>query len=301
MTGGIVFDIKRFSIHDGPGIRTTVFFKGCPLNCAWCHNPESKTAERERMFWEGRCLRCGACEAVCEREAITFNGGHPITDEERCTLCGSCVGVCYAEARQIVGREMTVSQVMAEIERDVAFYDESGGGVTFSGGEPLMQPEFLRELLRACREQEIHTAVDTCGFAPWEVFESLRNDVNLYLYDIKLLDDARHRQFTGVSNTLILSNLRALAARGHHLIVRVPVIPGINDDHKSLSQIGALASGLANLDRVDILPYHHTAASKYERLGRSYDLSRLQPPTEERMAEIAKILGAFGLQINIGG
>jgi pyruvate formate lyase activating enzyme len=301
LTVGIVFDIKRFSIHDGPGIRTTVFFKGCPLDCAWCHNPESKTAERERMFWEGRCIRCGACQAACEQEAIAFDGAYPITYEERCTLCGSCVQACHAEARQIIGREMTVSQVMSEIERDVAFYDESGGGVTFSGGEPLMQPEFLRQLLRACREQEIHTAVDTCGFAPWEVLESLRNDVGLFLYDIKLLDDARHRQFTGMSNTLILSNLRALAARGHHLIVRVPVIPGINDDQESLNQVGAFASTLANLDRLDILPYHHTAASKYERLGKSYDLSRLRPPTEERMAEIAETLGAFGLQIRIGG
>lgn len=301
MAAGTVFDIKRFSIHDGPGIRTTVFFKGCPLDCLWCHNPEGKALHQEMMFWETRCIQCGACQAVCEREAITINSACPQTDPERCTLCGSCAHVCHAEARQIVGQEMTVDEVITEIERDVAFYDESGGGVTFSGGEPLMQPEFLHQLLHACRDRGIHSAVDTCGFAQWEAFESLGDDVDLFLYDIKLLDDARHQQFTGVSNRLIVGNLQALDALGHRVIVRVPVIPGVNDDDEAVNQIGAFVSSLVHVNRADILPYHHTAAGKYQRLGKRYRLSRLGPPTEQRLKEIARILQGYDLQVKMGG
>ncbi len=300
MTGGIVFDIKKFSIHDGPGIRTTVFFKGCPLSCWWCHNPESQTLEPERVYWENRCIRCGACQEVCEQEAISFEGDYPLTDGERCTLCGSCVQVCYAQAREIVGREMMVAQVIAEIERDIPFYEESGGGVTFSGGEPLSQLGFLLALLQACQERDIHTAVDTCGFAPWESFDRIREQVGLFLYDLKLMDDLQHRKFTGVSNDLVLKNLQALSRRGHHIVLRIPVIPGINDDEGNLGQMGAFAAGLPHLDRVDILPYHHAAMSKYERLDKSYDLTQARPPSDERMAEVAEALRGFGLPVKIG-
>jgi pyruvate formate lyase activating enzyme len=209
LTTGIVFDIKKFSIHDGPGIRTTIFFKGCPLRCWWCHNPEGLTPEPELMIRANRCIRCDACLDVCPHGAISRDGDKVFTDVAKCLRCGTCVAACYAEARQIVGQEMAAAQVMAEIERDVPFYDESGGGATFSGGEPLLQPDFLCELLSACRARGIHTAVDTCGFAPWEVLDSVRKYVDLFLYDLKLMDEARHRAFTGVSNALILSNLRA--------------------------------------------------------------------------------------------
>jgi pyruvate formate lyase activating enzyme len=196
---------------------------------------------------------------------------------------------------------MTAAQVMAEIERDVAFYDESGGGATFSGGEPLLQRDFLLALLRACREKEIHTALDTCGFAAWETLDSLRGYVDLFLYDLKLMDAARHRQFTGVSNELILKNLHMLSARGHAIVLRVPIIPGINDDAENICQVGALAAALPHLDRVDLLPYHRMGADKYQRVNKAYSLPEVHPPSEERMAEIARTIQEFGLRVSIGG
>jgi pyruvate formate lyase activating enzyme len=311
---GVVFDIRKFSVHDGPGIRTTVFLKGCPLNCWWCHNPESQALAREMMFRETRCVHCGACVAACPQGAISWDGQVAFTDRSKCVICGACAEVCYTQAREIVGREMTVAQVMAEVERDVAFYDQSGGGVTFSGGEPLMQPDFLLALLQACKEREIHTALDTCGFAPWEVLDSVRGYVDLFLYDLKLMDevrapfedergtgDARHRRFTGVSNEPILRNLQSLSQRGHHIILRVPLIPGVNDDEENLRQIGSFAAALPHLEQVDILPYHRAGTDKYPRLGKEYGLPDTLPPSDERIAEIAHLLGGFGLRVNVGG
>jgi pyruvate formate lyase activating enzyme len=298
---GIVFDIKRYSIHDGPGIRTTIFFKGCPLSCWWCHNPESQSPTIEMIFRPNRCIHCGACLVACEQGAISWEGEEPLTDRKKCTRCRSCAAACYAEARQCVGRELTVAQVMAEIERDIAFYDESGGGVTISGGEPLWQADFALALLQACKRQEMHTAVDTCGFATWETVDRLREYTDLFMYDLKLLDDARHRQFTGVSNKLILQNMQALSQHGHHIVLRVPVIPGINDDDESMRQIGAFAAALPHLDKVDLLPYHHIAVDKYVRLDRTYRLSATRPPSDERLAEMAHLLRQFGLAVRMGG
>jgi pyruvate formate lyase activating enzyme len=301
LTTGIVFDIKKFSIHDGPGIRTTIFFKGCPLRCWWCHNPEGLAPEPELMVQANRCIKCDACLDVCAHGAISWDGDEVFTDAEKCVRCGACVAACYAEARQIVGREMTVTQVMAEIERDVPFYDESSGGATFSGGEPLLQWDFLLELLRACKARGIHTAVDTCGFAPWEVLDGVREVVDLFLYDLKLMDDARHREFTGVSNALILSNLQALSQRGHDTVVRLPLIPGINDDEENLQKMGSFAAALPSLIRIDILPYHGLGDEKYGRLKKPYNLSETRPPPEEKVAEAVRILEGFGLQVEVGG
>jgi pyruvate formate lyase activating enzyme len=298
---GIVFDIKKFSIHDGPGIRTTVFFKGCPLSCWWCHNPEGQSPQPELMLWTSRCIRCGACLEVCDQGAISWDGDVVSTDREKCVLSGACVQVCYAEAREIVGREMTVAEVLAEIERDIPFYDQSGGGVTFSGGEPLSQPDFLLALLRASKEKEIHTAVDTCGFATWETLDRVREHVDLFLYDLKLMDEAKHRKFTGVSNELILKNLQRLSAQGHDIFLRVPIIPGINDDAENIRQIGTFAAALPHLKRVDILPYHRAAVEKYHRLNKVYGLPETRPPSGERISEITEILREFGLQTKIGG
>jgi len=300
LTTGIVFDIKQFSIHDGPGIRTTVFLKGCPLSCWWCHNPEGQAKHPELILRPERCIHCGACLDVCDRDAILVDESNPSTDRERCNACGACAEVCYAEAREIVGREMSVTDVMDEIELDAAFYDQSGGGVTFSGGEPLVQPTFLRELLRACKEAGLHTALDTCGFAPWRVLEDIREDVDLFLYDLKLMDDARHRAFTGVSNGPVLQNLWKLSERGHRIIIRVPIVPGMNDDEENWRQLGAFAADLPSLERVDLLPYHRIGRDKYHRLGKLCPMPETDPPAEERVREIAERMRQRGLAASCG-
>jgi pyruvate formate lyase activating enzyme len=298
---GRIFDIKKYSLHDGPGIRTTLFFKGCPLNCWWCHNPESQSPCPQRLYRQNRCLGCGACLTACQQGAISLNGDLVLTDDDRCILCGACVEVCYAEAREIVGQEMTVSQAIAEIERDVAFYDQSGGGVTFSGGEPLMQPRFLLALLQACEQAELHTTLDTCGFAPWQTLDSIHGHVDLFLYDLKLLDDSQHRRFTGVSNRLILDNLRTLSQKGHQIILRVPVIPGVNSEPETLRQIAGFAATLPHLAGLDLLPYHTIAHDKYSRLGKAYELDDTQAPSAQEMDEIAELMGSYGFPTKIGG
>ncbi len=298
MATGIVFDIKRFSIHDGPGIRTTVFLKGCPLRCWWCHNPEGQASQPELILRPERCIGCGACLEVCECGAIFQNGERMVTDRVCCISCGACAEVCYAEAREVVGREMTVVEVMDAIERDSAFYDQSGGGVTFSGGEPLTQPIFLGELLRACKAAALHTTLDTCGFAHWDVVESVRADVDLFLYDLKLIDDVRHREVTGASNVRILENLRRLSRKGHRIVLRVPIIPGINDDEETVHAIGAFAAELPSLERVELLSYHRIGQSKYRQLGKICPMPETDPPSEDRMAEIARMLGSRGVSVS---
>jgi pyruvate formate lyase activating enzyme len=301
MVRGVIFDIRKYSIHDGPGIRTTVFFKGCPLSCVWCHNPESQSFQPELIIYPERCIRCGACLENCPQRDSRLQMELPYTDLGLCTHCGACVEACTTEARRLVGREMSVEQVMQEIERDRPFYEQSGGGVTFSGGEPLSQGRFLLALLKACKRLELHTALDTCGFSRWETLDQVRKYVDLFLYDLKLVDDARHRQFTGASNRLILANLERLAQSGHRIILRVPLIPGVTDGAENLGQIGALAGRYACIERLDLLPYHPTARGKYENLQVDYPLAEMETPDEEMLRAVASRLHGYGIEVQIGG
>ena len=298
---GTVFDIKKFSIHDGPGIRTTVFLKGCPLSCVWCHNPEGISPSPEIHHWVNRCIACGDCAEVCPQNAIVFVDGKRSWQTQLCARCGACTVVCPAEAVQRLGDRMTVSDVLTEIEKDTVYYDRSGGGVTFSGGEPLSQVGFLAALLQACQAVGIHTAVDTCGFATLEGIRKIAPLTDLFLYDLKFIDAKRHLRYTGVPNDLILNNLRELAISAKEIIVRIPVIPGINDDPGNISGTGAFLASLENVQRVDLLPYHNTASDKYARKQSDYPTQEIQPPSEAQLASIADLLGGYGLIVTVGG
>jgi pyruvate formate lyase activating enzyme len=291
---GRVFNVQRFSLHDGPGIRTTVFLKGCPARCLWCHNPESQEAAPEVIVVESRCAHCGTCAEICPH-------GAPPPGSPLCDACGACVEACPAGAREIAGRETTVAAVMDEVRRDRTFYEDSGGGVTFSGGEPLAQAAFLRALLEACRAERIHAAVDTCGFAPRETLLSLAPLVDLFLFDVKLVDDARHRELTGLPVSPILENLKALAAVHPNVWVRIPVVPGHTDAEADLRATAALVAGLSGVRKVSLLPFHRTGAAKARRLGRPFPLESLAPPPAERLESLAAVFRARGLNVAIGG
>lgn len=301
MTQGIVFDIKKYSIHDGPGVRTTIFLKGCPLSCWWCHNPESQSTLPEIIFRPARCIGCGECVKACPKEAISATAKGLKTDLFLCDRCGICADVCPAEAREMTGRTMSVEEVMKEIRKDIIFYDESGGGVTFSGGEPLIQPKFLIELLQACGREEIHRTVDTTGFTSAETILKVAEHTDLFLYDLKHMDPEEHKKYTGVSNEIILKNLRLLAEKGAGLNIRFPVIPGVNDDEGNIRHTADFVRSLPGNQKMNILPYHKAGIDKYDKLGMSYQLEDTEEPSGERMDDIKKELEQFGLEVKIGG
>lgn len=294
---GLVFNIQKFSINDGPGIRTTVFLKGCMLNCLWCHNPESKSAKPQLMFHENQCIGCGQCLEVCplglhkftEITSYSAEGERSVEnihviDREKCIACGKCAEACVG-ALEIVGKEMTVEEVLQEVMKDKIFYDNSGGGMTVSGGEPLMHPEFTLALLKGAKEKGLHTCIETCGYARWEDVEALIPYVDLFLWDIKETDSDRHKEYTGVYNERILDNLRRLNAAGGQIVLRCPIIPGYNDREEHLKAIGALAEKLSNVQRVDVEPYHPLGKSKSRDLGKEYPLEELSFPEEEAVKE----------------
>ena len=295
--GGWVFNIQKYSVHDGPGIRTTVFFKGCPLACAWCHNPEGISPKPEIIVQESRCLVCGECRKACPLDPLPAHPGRLPARNQVCTFCGACVDACPTEARQMVGQPVTVAEVMEAILQDRIFYEESGGGATFSGGEPLLQPEFLEALLLACRSRDIRTAVDTSGLAAAATLLRIAPLTDLFLFDLKLLDDDLHRRHCGVSNRLILSNLQALASAHANLWLRVPLIPGINDGDDNLKALARFAAALPGIQQINLLPYHKTGVRKFRQVGQSYALDHLAEPSPEQMERARTKLRALGLAV----
>lgn len=299
---GRIFDVQTFSIHDGPGIRTTVFFKGCPLRCLWCHNPESMESRRDIGFLPMRCLLCGQCVAACEHDGHHILDGTHSYDRRICVRCGACVPGCPTGALELAGKDVNAGWVIEQVEKDRIFYDRSGGGVTLSGGEPLLQPEFTAAILALAKERNLHTALDTCGHYPWMTAEPLFRAVDLVLYDLKAIDSALHESFTGTSNDLILENLRRLLTLdgGPKVWLRLPLIPGSNDGDGAVEQMIDFCAGIwgnPRLEAATIMPYHRLAESKYERFGKQYTLKGLMPPSEEYVNEIMRRFNERGVPL----
>lgn len=298
---GTIFNLMKYSIHDGPGIRTTVFFKGCPLKCLWCHNPESHRLKPQVSKYPDRCIGCGKCINLCPTNAIYVEENRINFDAKRCIQCEKCIEVCYSNSMELIGKVMTVDEVMKEVEKDSVFYEESAGGVTFSGGEPFMQYEFLEKLLTECKKKHIHTAVDTCGFVNKNILINMSSLIDLFLYDLKIMDEAKHIKYTGVSNKIILENLRELTKIGKRIFIRIPIIPGINDNDESIDETAKYLASLNGLEQINILPYHNIAMEKYKRIGQEYSLNEIKTPSHERMNEISQKLQSYGFQVKIGG
>ncbi|MCX6566778.1 MAG: glycyl-radical enzyme activating protein [Candidatus Aminicenantes bacterium] len=300
---GFIFDVKRFALHDGPGIRTTIFFKGCPLHCLWCHNPESIDRSPELIARSARCSSCYACVKVCPARAISPGPGKGpvVVDRSKCDLCGKCVDACAYEALEIVGRRTTVGDLVAEAARDNVFYEQSGGGVTLSGGEPLAQPAFAIALLEELKARGFSTALDTSGLANEDVLARAALLSDLILYDLKTMDDSVHRRFVKSGNGLILENLRRLDRYGKPIRVRIPLVAGVNDGEENIAASIGFLKTLSSVQRVDLLKYHKGGQEKYKNLGKQSCFRIFEPPSDGRTEEIRRAFTGAGFNVSIGG
>lgn len=303
MNNPLVINIQKCSIHDGPGIRTTVFFKGCPLECMWCHNPESQEYSKEVLYNEEKCSGCKACVKVCPNQAVYNQDDKILLDKSKCTYCETCLDYCVNNAREIVGDSYTVKELMKEIKKDRMFYEESGGGVTLSGGEVMAQNiDYLEELCKSCKYQGISVIIDTCGHANYESYQRLLPYVDGFLYDIKLIDSQKHKQFTGKPNNLILNNLTKLSENNADINIRIPLICGVNVDdvNEEVNKIIDFITPL-NIKKVNLLPYHNIGMHKYEKLYKQYEGLIFERPSDEKLEEIKNLFSKNNFDVKIGG
>jgi len=298
----VIFDVKPYSINDGPGIRITIFLKGCPLSCAWCHNPEGMSPHLQKLYTKTKCIGCSTCVENCPQQALRLTPDGIVTDADRCALCGVCAAVCPTKAIEMSGRQVTVEEIMKVIRRETVTMDHSQGGVTISGGEPMMQSGFLIDLLDACGREGIHRAVDTTGLSTPETLLEVAKRTDLFLYDLKLMDSQRHKQFTGVSNERILANLRVLAASGANINIRIPLIKGVNADEANIRHSAQFVASLAGAKKlVSLLPYHNIAIHKYGKLGLAFDDGDMQEPAAADIDMALRVFGQHGLSAAVGG
>ncbi len=302
MSESLIFDIKRYAINDGPGIRVVIFFKGCNLHCAWCHNPESISAKVEKMYAPAKCIKCGTCVEACPENAITLTLDGILTDPDLCKLCGKCAEVCPTKAIEMSGKVMSINEIMDIIEKERIFFDQSGGGVTFSGGEPLVHTEMLIKLLDECGKIGIHRAVDTAGNVSTETILDVAKRTDLFLYDIKMMDSYLHREWINSGNEKILHNLLVLAETGKPIIIRIPLIGGVNDTDENIELTAKFISELAGEKKmVHLLPYHAIAQNKYMKLGKSDDFEKLKEPDKETLERAIAKFGEYGILASVGG
>ena len=300
----LVTNIQKYSIHDGDGIRTSVFFKGCPLRCAWCHNPETQKFQKQILTNREKCTGCMACLQVCPNSAIHMEDGKAVTDLKKCTGCGSCVTYCLQNIREIAGKEYTVRELVKELKKDEMFYEESGGGVTLSGGEVMcMDMDYIEELVRQLHRQGITVTIDTSGFAPYENFKKIMPYIDTFLYDIKAMDNEVHKKWIGADNTLILENLKKLSADGARIYIRIPTIEGVNANEENMKAvIKWLTQEKIKVAQINLLPYHNTGSSKYGRLECAYQGDSFAVPSDEKMKQLAALFTEAGFQnVKIGG
>ncbi|SEA59993.1 pyruvate formate lyase activating enzyme [Desulfuromusa kysingii] len=298
----LIFDIKRYAINDGPGIRIVIFFKGCPLSCLWCHNPESIALQPQKLFTQNKCIGCGECVRVCPQQACQLTAAGIVTDPQRCDFAGRCAEVCPTLATEISGYHKTVPELLKIIETERTLFDQSGGGVTFSGGEPLLHPNYLSEILDQCGRNQIHRTVDTCGFVSQATLLEVSKRTDLFLYDLKLMDSDKHKAYTGVDNTLILSNLKALAKTGVDIQIRIPLIKGVNSDRENLTATAKFIASLAGEKKaISLLPYHATASHKYQKLGQSYLHDNLKEPDSTELETAIDCFLTHNLVATVGG